>query len=70
VRYIYVLLLLLLLLLLLFVLYFTTPFNNLGCIASNERAINLGFGRKLPWPNIKALSRHSPGRIEENEEKL
>jgi hypothetical protein len=27
-----------------------------------------GFGRKRSWPNFKVLSRHSPGRTEENHE--
>jgi hypothetical protein len=25
-----------------------------------------GFGRKWSWPNVKILSRHSPGETEEN----
>jgi hypothetical protein len=27
------------------------------------------FGRKRSWPNLKVLSRHSPGKTEVNHEK-
>jgi hypothetical protein len=29
-----------------------------------------GFGRKLPWPNRKVLTRHSSGGTEENHKNL
>jgi hypothetical protein len=28
-----------------------------------------GFGKKRSWPNLKILSRHSPGDTEENHDK-